>query len=406
MSAREEEAGLAVVRRLHELGHTAYYAGGCVRDQLLGRPANDIDVATNARPEQVQAAFKRTIPMGIQFGIVVVRWKGISIEVATFRADGEYHDGRRPDSVRYTDAQEDASRRDFTVNGLFYDPLEQRVHDFVGGAADLRRGVVRAIGDPAARFEEDKLRVLRAPRFAATLGFVIDPATAEAARQRAPEVAVVAQERIHAELVKLLKKPTRARGIVLCQELGLLEHVLPETQADLPRVLRTLDALAPHAPLTTVWASLLQLAGPKGAEAALRRLRAANKEIKRVVALLEALEQARGLPQLGVAEQKRALVKPEWEELPELLRATALAAGADLESLRYLQQRQRAFLAEQSPASPSARPLIMGADLQAVGIAPGPVFGRVLRQVGDAQLEGRVTTADEALALALSLAQA
>lgn len=404
MTEAQQRAGYAVVERLQELGHTAYYAGGCVRDRLLGRPANDVDVATSASPKEVRRAFKRTIPVGIQFGIVVVVIDREEIEVATFRADGDYHDGRRPDSVRFTDPQEDASRRDFTVNGLFYDPLADAVHDFVDGARDMVRGVVRAIGDPVARFDEDRLRVLRAPRFAATLGFVIDPATAAAARACAAEVTVVAQERIYAELEKMFKRPTRARGMVLCHELDLLRHVLPETQADLPRVLRTLDAVEPDAPLTTVWAAVLQLVGPQGAEAALRRLRASNKTIKRVVALLTGLETSRALPTWSVARQKRALAGPEWEELPELLRAVALAVGDDLESLRYLQARRRAYAAETSPAGLHAQPLLTGAHLQQAGIKPGRQFGVLLGQVADAQREGRVATPAEALSLALSLA--
>ena len=399
-----ERAALGVVERLRALGHEAYFAGGCVRDRLLGRAASDVDVATSARPEEVRRAFKRTIPVGIQFGIVIVLHERDRVEVATFRVDGDYQDGRRPTSVQFTSAEEDARRRDFTVNGLFWDPLEDRVLDFVGGVDDITRGLIRAIGDPQARFDEDRLRILRAPRFAAALGFQLDPATAAAARARAGEVRVISPERIHAELVKMLDKPTRARGAALCRELGLFEAVLPEATLDPPRAERALASLPPDAPRELAWAALLHPAGPAASEAALRRLRASNQERELVTALVAALPAAQGLAERSLAEQKRLLRRPEWELVPELLRATELAGEGDLEPYRYLRLRQAAYAADHGPAGLRAAPLLRGGDLQGAGLAPGPHFSRLLAAAEEAQLLGRVRTREEALALALDLA--
>lgn len=405
------EAALRVVRCLRGLGHQALWAGGSVRDHLLGRRANDIDVATSATPEQVQAAFRHTIPVGVHFGVVRVRERlrpgvSVEIEVATFRVDAEYEDGRRPTSVRFTGAAEDALRRDFTINGLFYDPVADEVLDFVEGRTDLVRGVVRAIGDPAARFLEDRLRILRAPRFAAALGFRLDPSTAEAGRARAPEVpACVSPERVHHELQRILAAPTRARGLALCQEVGVLAPVLPEACVDLDRALRALEALPPDAPIDVAWATTLHLAGAAAAEAALARLHASNAQRERVRAIVEAQGLAAGLWELGVAAQKRFLRRPEVRDGDVMcaLRASALGGEGDLEPARYLRARWRAFSGDPSPARFDAPPLVRGADLQAAGLKPGRHFGALLAAAEDAQLEGRVTTKGEALALAMSL---
>lgn len=400
-----EQAGQKVVEVLQELGHEAVYAGGCVRDRLLGRRASDVDIATSARPNAVRRAFRRTNMTGEQFAVVRVRLMGEEVEVATFRGDEEYHDGRRPSGIRYADAVEDAARRDFTINGLFYDPIADEVQDFVGGQQDLRLGLVRAIGDPEDRFAEDRLRILRAPRFAAALGFRLEPATAEAARRHAPEVTCVSQERIHIELAKILESPARARGVRLCGDLGLLEVVLPAAADGVEAAAAALAALPRDASLPLAWAALLHGAGPAAADAALAGLRSSNKVRERAVALLEGLETVRDLPERPVADQKRSL-RPDWTraELPVLVRAVALAGDGDLEPLRYLLSRQAAYAAEDGPAAPAAAPLVRGADLKQAGLPPGERFGRILRAVEDAQLEGRVADAEAGLALALGLA--
>ena len=223
-----EATARRILRRLREAGYTAYYAGGCVRDMLLGKEPKDYDIATVAHPEQVQALFPRTIPVGAQFGVILVVEDGEEYEVATFRSDGAYVDGRRPEGVTFGTPEGDAQRRDFTINGLFYDPEESRVIDYVGGEADLRAGVLRTIGNADDRFEEDKLRVLRGVRFAAALGFEMESATWEALCRRAPQIHAVSAERIREELVKIFVAPTRVKGLDLLDASGLLREVLPE----------------------------------------------------------------------------------------------------------------------------------------------------------------------------------
>ncbi|MBL4850480.1 MAG: CCA tRNA nucleotidyltransferase, partial [Planctomycetes bacterium] len=240
-------AAAFVVETLQGAGHTAFFAGGCVRDRLLKRTPNDYDVATSAEPAAVRALFQRTLAVGEQFGIVIVRYRGQQIEVATFRADGDYSDGRHPDQVHYTtDPATDAQRRDFTVNGLFFDPLTEEIHDFVGGVADIEAGRIRAIGDATARFSEDRLRILRAPRFAAVLGFTLEDETAAAARRQAPEILTssVSAERIRVELKKLLACPGRAAGWRHLEDLGLLPIVWPAAAGEASTT-RALDALPP-----------------------------------------------------------------------------------------------------------------------------------------------------------------
>lgn len=408
-----EAAALEVVRKLRGKGHQALWAGGSVRDRLLGRSANDIDVATSATPDQVQELFPRSHADGKQFLVVRVRERVrkdcvVDVEVATFRVDERYVDGRRPESVRISTMEEDAQRRDFTINGMFLDPIHDEVLDFVGGREDLVRGVVRAIGDPERRFLEDRLRILRAPRFAARLGFRIDPATLEAGRAHAAEVPRdISAERILDELNKILAGPTRARGLLLCEEIGILEHVLPEARLDLPRALRALEALAPDgdAPLEVAWAAALHLAPPAAVDAALVRLRSSNQLRDRARNIVEALPLARALSERGVADQKRFLRRPEVADgdVAAVLRAASLAGDGDLEPGRFLRARWRAFTADPTPAAPSAPPLVKGGDLQAAGLAPGKHFSRLLAAVEDAQLEGRVRTKAEGVALALTL---
>ena len=226
-----EAAARSIVERLRAKGFEALYAGGCVRDHLLGLTPHDYDVATNARPEQVEALFSRTVPVGVQFGVIIVLEAGAEIQVATFRGDGAYHDGRHPESVTYTDAEGDSLRRDFTVNGLFFDPIEEKVLDFVGGRQDLEARLLRAIGNPDERFAEDKLRLLRAVRFATTLGFEIDPETWKEILVWVPEIHAVSAERIREELCKILLSPNRLRGFDLLHESGLLTQIIPEMEA-------------------------------------------------------------------------------------------------------------------------------------------------------------------------------
>lgn len=405
-----EPAARFVVETLQEAGHQALYAGGCVRDRLLGRTPNDFDVATSAEPKVVRSLFHRTLAVGEQFGIVIVRYKGEQIEVATFRADGDYSDGRRPDEVHYTDDPAlDASRRDFTVNGLFYDPLADQIHDFVGGQEDIERGLIRAIGDPGARFTEDRLRILRAPRFAAVLGFELEPETAAAAKRQAPEIATsgVSAERIRVELRKLLLCPGRAEGWRHLEDLGLLPIVWPAAAGEsasaraLSALPQDLSGLGEGLP----WATPLRTATPAAVSASLEALRCSKKEREGAADLVAALAQARDYEGLSLAERKRLLRDPQAPALLALVAADAAAREEGPELAERLRADLAAWRALEGPAALDARPLISGRDLQQAGLRPGPAFARILRSVADAQLEGRVSDQEQALALARELSE-
>src|SRR5262245_30736477 len=258
----DREFAIDVVRRLRQSGYEALWAGGCVRDELLGLTPADYDVATSARPEEVERTFARTVAVGASFGVVEVigpRRPDQSfpkVQVATFRSDGAYIDGRRPESVVFSTAVEDAQRRDFTINGMFFDPLESKVIDYVGGQADLKAGVLRAIGDPRARFREDKLRLMRAVRMAARFDFPIESATAAAIREMAPELNVVSAERIADELRKMLVHRNRAWAMRQMDELGLLRQVLPEVENDMKG---RLPQGLPEAPTGDLWQHILRV---------------------------------------------------------------------------------------------------------------------------------------------------
>jgi poly(A) polymerase len=415
------EFATQVVQELQAAGHVALWAGGCVRDLLMSREPQDYDVATDARPDEVRRMFgqRRTLAVGESFGVIIVlgpRLDGdqIKVEVATFRAEGHYPDGRRPDpaQIRYTTAEEDARRRDFTINGMFFDPIAGQVLDFVGGEADVRSGIVRAIGRPQDRMQEDKLRMLRAVRFAATLDFELDGETAAAVRELAPQLAVVSVERITQELQKMLVSRHRRRAMRLVQQLGLLSVILPELDdvanveetGPWAHVLDMLDQLAsPRFELAL--GVLLQHLRPHGGESKrdrdrsgtvagiARRLRLSNLQADRVVWLVahqRELEHAAALP---IARLKRALAHEYADDLLQWMRADCAARGSSTDVLDFIDQ----FLAETPRDELNPPPLITGTDLIGLGLPPGPDFQQRLEQVRDAQLEGRIATRDAAL---------
>ena len=388
---------LDVVAKLRAAGFEALWAGGCVRDQLLGLEPKDYDVATSATPDEIRNIFgrRRTLAIGASFGVITVlgpRRAG-QIEVATFRSDAAYSDGRRPDSVTFTNAREDAARRDFTINGLFYDPVADEVVDYVGGRDDIAAKVICAIGDPRARLSEDRLRMLRAVRFAATFGFTIEPATLAAIQHTAAEVTTVSPERIGMEIRRMLVDRNRATALDFLRAAKLLEHVLPELAALAPadwqearRVSAALDE--PTLPLALA-ALLVTTNGPAGTIG--RRLRYTNKEIDRtawLLANLDALRQAAAIPWPRL---QRLLTH---DGAGELLALHAAIAGPDDAALAFCRERF-AWPAEQL----NPPPLVDGADLIAHGLAPGPDFSRLLDIVRDAQIEGQINTRTEALAL-------
>ena len=412
------EFAVHVVRRLKEAGHTALWAGGCVRDYLLGRVPKDYDVATDARPDEVRDLFgnRRTHAVGASFGVIIVQAPQdvVNVEIATFRTEGPYLDGRRPEHVSFSSPEQDALRRDFTINGIFYDPVEQQVFDFVGGEQDLGGSVVRAIGDPHDRMREDKLRMLRAVRFAATLQFELDSVTADAIREMADQMLVVSAERIAGELKQMLVDPRRMRAMQLTARVGLLAVILPElapflTDSPNTRWDRTLHMLnlleGPGFELAA--AALLHAVraaeGPHDLEAAgqivrriCKRLRLSNREIEHVGWLLEHQHDLEEAPRQPLAKLKQILAHPLIDDLLALSRSQILARNADLSSVIFCEEYLRNTPAEQiNPA-----PLLTGNDLIDLGITPGPKFKLLIEAVRDAQLNGEVTTWTAALELA------
>ena len=426
----------AIVLRLTEAGHQAVYAGGCVRDALLGRPFPDVDIATSATPDQVQAIFpKASDPQGKAFGVIRLRQGDQIFEIATFRVDGPYLDGRRPSSVTFTTAEEDAKRRDFTVNGMFFHPLQNQVLDFVRGRHDLDAKVIRAIGDPAARFQEDRLRLFRAIRFAVQLGFAIEPGTWEALGRLAPESKNLAPERVRDELVKIFTSPDPARGLDLLHDSGLVAIWLPEllemrgcaqspehhpegdvwvhTRLLLTHLKHPSPVLALSALLHDVGKPRTSRTEPSGrirffghegvgarmAEEILRRLRFSNEQIEAVVACIANHMAFKDAPQMRVSTLKRLLARPTFSEELELHRVDCTASHGELDIHRFLLAKQAEFSKEEI----KPKPWVTGHDLETLGMRPGPSMGKLLHQLMDEQLEGKLLDREAALARAREL---
>ena len=414
---KQRQFAFEVVKKLRLAGYESYWAGGCVRDQLLGLTPKDYDVATIATPEQVQELFgrRRTLAIGAAFGVICVLGpKGAGqIEIATFREDLGYSDGRRPDAVSYCSAKEDALRRDFTINGLFYDPVEKQVIDFVNGQEDLKAELVRAIGDPALRFEEDKLRMLRAVRFASTFDFTLDPATADVIRQMAHEVTVVSVERIAVEMEKMLISPNRAIALRMLRETKLLEIVLPELETffkEQPdRFTTTLEVLSQLEPieiapddgedrsaLAVALATLLrELVNADVMEQICRRWKLSNRVTDRAVWLIDNQRALEGAESLRWSELQPILIEPGIEDLLCMLDAVTTVKPELGDSIAYCRERLALPPEELDPT-----PLLDGGDLLRTGIRPGPKLGRLLKLVRTAQLDGQIGTTEEAMALA------
>jgi len=389
---------LEVVETLIEAGHEAVWAGGCVRDLLMGREPGDFDIATDARPDQVREVFgrARSFAVGASFGVVLVRdrdGREDPVEVATFRTEGAYADGRHPDAVQFATRQDDARRRDFTINGMFMDPRTGDVFDDVGGRQDIERGLVRAIGEPEARINEDKLRMLRAIRFTASLGFALDPATAEAIAAHSQEITVVSAERIADEWRRMLSDSTRAVAVRLAIETGLLASVFPEVPVDgYDAAVERLGHLPQAATATVALAVLLVDVTDPGAMC--ERLKLSNRETDEVTWLVASRG---GLDQ--AADQKRSrlfplLAHPSRDGLLELIDAIERGAAGSGDDVAWC----RALLETVGSEELDPPPLVTGEDLIAVGLRPGPLFKTLLGSVRDAQLDGDVRDRDEALA--------
>ncbi len=394
-----------VTRKLRAAGYDALWAGGCVRDRLLGRPPKDYDVATSAKPAEIREVFgrRRTVAIGAAFGVITVlgpRGAG-QIEVATFRQDATYSDGRHPDTVIFSSAEEDARRRDFTINGLFFDPIDERVIDYVGGQEDLRRGVVRAIGDARVRLAEDKLRMLRAVRFAAEFGFEIDADTRKAIVEMADQLTVVSAERIAMEMRQMLVGEHRSRAVELLRDLGLLAVVLPPSVRLLPadhedwrRVTALLDALAePDFPLALA-ALLSQLCNSRRTLEICHRWKLSNAEKDRAVWLVKHCGSLDSAETGHWPDIQRLLVSEGAADLVDLLAARVAIGLAEQSSLEFCRQRLAWPADRLNPL-----PLITGDDLVSHGLPPGKNFKHLLAAARDAQLQGEVSTREQALAL-------
>ncbi|MCX6965335.1 MAG: CCA tRNA nucleotidyltransferase [Verrucomicrobia bacterium] len=426
-----EATATRLVERLRAAGHEALFAGGCVRDRLLGKEAHDIDIATSARPEEIQKLFPRTVAVGAQFGVIVVLEDGGEFQVATFRSDGAYRDGRHPESVAFTNAEGDARRRDFTVNGLFFDPLTHQILDFVGGEADLRTGILRSIGDPHARFVEDKLRLIRCVRFAASLGFEIEAETWRALVERAPEITAVSAERIRDELVKIFSHPSRVRGFDLLDQSGLLAILLPEVETlkgceqppdfhpegDVFVHTRLMLSLLPERVSTPLVFSVLfhdigkpptflidetgriRFNGHESISASMTekifaRLRFSNAETEATVVGVKNHMAFKDVQNMRVATLKRFLARPTIDDELELHRVDCQGSHGLLDNYDFLLRKREEFSNE--PLIPP--PLITGRDLIAAGLQPGPLFKKLLDSAQALQLEGGLKNREDALA--------
>jgi poly(A) polymerase len=422
----------AIVRRLRDAGHAAYFNGGCVRDMVRRVEPHDIDIATSATPEQVQAFFPKTVAVGAQFGVVLVLEGEHQFEVATFRSDEAYVDGRRPTSVHFGSPEEDAQRRDFTINGLFFDPIANEIIDFVGGRADIAGKIVRAIGAPRQRFAEDKLRLLRCIRFASSLGFEIEAKTFAAVLELAAQIEVVSAERIRDELIKIFTRPNAGRGLELLDTSGLLKEILPEIVAmkgvEQPPEFHPegdvfahtklmLDALPPTPSEVLAFAVLLHDVGKPptferatdrirfsehdriGAamtEAVLRRLRFPNNLIEQIVHCVAEHMRFQYVQQMRPAKLKRILARETFADELELHRIDCESSHRNLENYEFLKIKA----AELPLEVIKPQPLLTGHDLLTLGLMPGPKVGQILREVEELQLEERLKSRAEALAYA------
>ena len=421
--------GQAIAARLKERGHTAYFAGGCVRDFLMRQRAVDIDIATTARPEEIEKLFSKTIPVGRQFGVMVVVEQGTAFEVATFRREGGYYDGRHPAEVSFTVPEEDARRRDFTVNGLFYDPFEKKILDYVGGQADIQKRVIRAIGDPYERFEEDKLRLLRAVRFASSLGFEIEAKTWKAVREKAVKIAEVSPERIREELVKILTRPNPARGFKLLSESGLMKRVLPEVEAmkgcEQPPEYHPegdvfvhtgllLEKMGEPSPLLALSAVFHDVGkpvtfslkegrikfyehAPIGADMTrkiMKRLRFSNDEIEAVSECVANHMKFADVQKMRSGKLKQFVSRPTFPVELELHKIDCQASHGKLDNYQFLQKKIVEYAAEDL----KPKPLINGNDLIAMGMTPGPGMKPLLEEIYTLQLEGQFKDREECLA--------
>jgi poly(A) polymerase len=422
----------SVVQRLQRAGFTAFWVGGCVRDFLLGREPQDYDIATDARPEQIEKLFKRTLAVGRKFGVTIVVEGQHHFQVATFRAETDYRDGRRPEKVVFSSAEADAQRRDFTVNGLFFDPVAKTLHDWVGGEQDLQAKIIRTIGAPEERFAEDHLRLLRAVRFAAQLGFEIEPETFGALKRLAPKIELISAERIRDELLKLFSPPHAGRGLVLLRDSRLLPGVLPELLATIlcqqspdyhpegtvfEHIRLMLEKMPSNASPSLPWAVILhdvakpataerdpatgaihfyghEKVGAAMSEHILRRLRFPRKQTEEIVACVRNHMQFKDVRQMRQATLRRLLLRKTFPLELALHRLDCLGSHGNLDHYEFLLAQ-----AKELKRRPAIRPpLLTGKDLIKLGMKPGPAMGELLGEIREKQLADELKTTRQARA--------
>ncbi len=428
-----KNTAIEIVHRLREAGHEALFAGGCVRDMLMGNDPADFDIATSATPEQVMKLFRRTVGVGAQFGVVLVILRGKQYEVATFRSDQGYADGRRPIGVTFTNAKEDALRRDFTINALLYDPVKDEVVDYVDGRRDIESKIVRTVGDPFERFSEDKLRMIRAVRFAARFDFQIEPSTFDAIQKFAVNITQVSWERIGDEMEKILTGPNCGRALQMLADVSLLKQILPEVDkmigvpqpeahhpegdvfehtklaldnlhsgtGELPSSALAFATLLHDVgkPLTFEIADRIrfsghEVVGAQIAEKVCRRLRLSGDKREKIVDIVSNHMRFIHAQEMRESKLKRMLQRDTFLDELEMHRADCLASHGSLEIYDFLKEKLESLPEEEI----KPQPLIKGDDLISLGLTPGPLFGQILRAVEDMQLERKLTSKEEAIA--------
>ena len=390
-----KEAALTIIKRLHKSGYEALLAGGCVRDMLLGRRASDYDVATNAHPSDVIKLFRRTLKVGAKFGVVIVMLKNRKVEVATFRTETGYVDGRRPGTVHFSNAQEDASRRDFTVNGMFYDPVKKEVIDYIDGQSDLERKILRTIGNANERFSEDYLRMLRAVRFSTQLGFEIESSTWQAICGNAKKITKISGERIAIEMETILTNSDRARGMSMFLDSGLAQAIFPNLRS-LQAIfgISVLMHLPKKADFALALASFFSDCDTHFVLNECRTLKLSRNNTKHIVFLLE--NRGRLLDEnLSLADLKKLLAKPYFRDLFEMEKAIQKASVGGRKSISALIKLNRR-IRELGDVELQPKPFLNGHDLIRLGAVSGPMLGRLAKELYEAQLEGKIHTPSQA----------
>jgi poly(A) polymerase len=387
-----KQAAIEIVKRLRSYGFEALLAGGCVRDMLLGRPASDYDVATSAVPEDVIRLFNRTLKVGAKFGVVIVLLRGQQVEVATFRTESGYADGRHPAAVEFACASEDAGRRDFTINGMFYDPIDNRVVDYVNGQADLKKRIVRTIGKPEQRFSEDYLRMLRAIRFSTQLSFAIEPKTFSAICRNAQNITKISGERISAELEGILIDPNRSAGVTILVESKLADAIFPGlTEESTKFAIDVLGQLRKKIDFALALASFFAGYETKFAIEKCKVLKLSRNQNKHIKFLLTNRDKLLN-DSMSLAELKKFLMEPYFWDLYELQRALQRARQAGIYALVNIRKRIKAL----GDIELRPKPLLTGHDLIRLGAVPGPALGQLAEEMYIAQLEGQLQTAQQA----------